>query len=432
MTSTARPTASPDVTRGDEHADDGHLEPRLRTFLYVLFAALGGLLDLPLSGVGLGLVGRFSGAEIPVLVPVLAVVSMSLLLLQRSRFPLTVLLATLAISGAINVLIADAQVLGCALVAIYTAASRTSRRFALPVLGLALVHGGLVTASALLTYVEPMTASAAIAPTVAFSVIVFTAWAFGRLEAARTARTLVLTDELARATAATQAERQRIARELHDILAHSVSAMMMQAAGARAVADAVAQDRPDDRFPRVVDALGNIESIGSQSLRELHRLLGVMRESATTNPLDLDTDPPGSSNQPSLDDLEELVQMPRKSGLIVQLHRSGEHGTLDPSVGAAAYRVVQESLTNALKHAGRGSVVDIYESWEDGTVQLQVRSRAGSRTALRPDTPSSGTGLRGLRERVQLAGGTFEAAAVGDEFVTTTRLPVSGHPTERQ
>lgn len=404
--------------------DDSHFShPAVRTAFYVFFPILGGLLDLALGGVGQGPVTRFGGEPIPDLLIVLAITFMVLVLLLRRRLPLTVLLVVLATSWALDIWIDVGQLLGCALVAIYAAASHTRRSLALPILALALVHGAITTASALLGYGWDVSLTEALVPAIAFTLLVVAVWGFGRLEASRTARTQALTAELAHATAATQAERQRIARELHDILAHSVSAMMMQAAGARAVARSIAGDQPDERLRPVVDALGNIESTGSQSMRELHRLLGVMRETATTNPLDLDAEVKSSSIHPGLDDLDDLVQTPRKSGLIVELHRTGQPGTLDPSVGAAAYRVVQESLTNALKHAGRGTVVDIYESWEDTAVHLQVRSRAGSEPATLPNTPHSGTGLQGLRERVQLAGGTFEAGMVEGEFVTTTRLP---------
>lgn len=425
MAVAARTTPSNEATLHGPAGAEGHPRPALRTVAYVLFPVLAGLLDLPLSTAGLGSEVRGSGTPIPALLPGLAVVAMVVLLMYRRRAPLPVLLGVLAISWALVILVDAAQPLACVLIAVYAAAaSSAARRVSLLVLALAFAHGAVTTGSALLTYEDGITVGEFLTPAVAFSIITFTAWGFGRLEAQRAARTQALADELARSNAATFAERQRIARELHDILAHSVSAMMMQAAGARAVAGSLAADHDDERIRPVVTALGTIEATGSQSLRELHRLLGVMREAQTTNPLDLDSDlSGGSSSQPGLDDLDDVMQTSRASGLIVEHHRTGQPGTLDPSVGAAAYRVVQESLTNALKHAGSGAVVDIYESWEDATVQLQVRSRAASTTASRPDAPNSGAGLPGLRERVQLAGGSFEVGRVGDEWVTTTRLP---------
>ncbi|MDO5741217.1 MAG: histidine kinase, partial [Ornithinimicrobium sp.] len=227
-------------------------------------------------------------------------------------------------------------------------------------------------------------------------------------------------------------ERQRIARELHDILSHSVSAMMMQAAGARAVAARLSQERPEDqRLDTVHDSLTTIEKTGSQSMRELHRLLGILRdregEDTEGSVLNIDVSD-GLPGEPVILNLLDLVSLSRQSGLTVELHDSGAQRVLDPSVKTAAYRVVQESLTNALKHAGRGAVVDIFQVWQDDRLQLQVRSRAGH-DGTRPGTPSGGTGLFGLRERVELVGGHFESGWAGEEFVTTARLPLTGGST---
>lgn len=106
---------------------------------------------------------------------------------------------------------------------------------------------------------------------------------------------------------------------------------------------------------------------------------------------------------------------------------------MDPSVNTAAYRVTQESLTNALKHGGRGAVVDIYETWQDDQLRLQIRSRPGhsATTEAQARPPGSGTGLLGLRERVELAGGTFEYGWAGDDFITTAVLPLTGTPSPR-
>src|SRR5690606_9796085 len=122
------------------------------------------------------------------------------------------------------------------------------------------------------------------------------------------------------------------------------------------------------------------------------------------------------------------LEATRRGGLVVQVHREGTPHTLDPSVDLAAYHLVQESLTNAMKHAGRGAVVDIYETWEPGQLQMQVRSSQG--LAADPEAqdhvtpPGSGTGLWGLRERVELAGGTFESGPVSSGFLVSATLPV--------
>ncbi|WP_134774417.1 sensor histidine kinase [Ornithinimicrobium flavum] len=397
--------------------------------IHVAAAVLAGSLDLVLTGVGMqwGTHDRWTGDRVSQVVPALVVVGMAALLLLRARRPFPVLLGTLALSTGLLLWIELAQPIFCVLVAVYTAAGRSGRMLGLPTLGLALVYGlvmGWVTLRS-----EPVLSSVDVAfAIIFFGLVLIAPWAFGRLDAVRLARTDTLAAEVERsAQESAHAERVRIARDLHDILAHSVSAMMMQAAGARALATSVTHDLPEDpRLSTVIKALGNIEGTGSQSLRELNRLLGVLRR---PDGLDAEAEDPAlllARLQPDLDDLDRLLETPRQSGLVVQVHRSGHRGTVDPSVGGAAYRVIQESLTNALKHAGPGGLVDIYKTWSGETLQVQVRSRAGRESTDRPAAPSGGHGLLGLRERVELVGGSFEAGPAGDEFVVTATLPA--HP----
>jgi signal transduction histidine kinase len=157
-------------------------------------------------------------------------------------------------------------------------------------------------------------------------------------------------------------------------------------------------------------------------MRELHRLLGALRDDGGGS---LDLEPAGEGGlRPGIGDIDQLAELTRRSGLVVQVHRSGDKVELDPSVRLAGYRVAQESLANAMKHAGRGAVVDIFKSWHPDHLHLQVRSRGGH-DGTRPGTPGSGNGLVGLRERVELVGGTFESGWVGEEFVTTAVLPLT-------
>lgn len=258
-----------------------------------------------------------------------------------------------------------------------------------------------------------------------FTLLAVGVWLFGRREHAadRTASDLREELETVGYEVAAQ-ERQRIARELHDILAHSVSAMMMQAAGAGALTRTIAQGQPEEpRLGTVERALTSIERTGAQSMRELHRLLGALREDDGDVALVLGAGDEGGP-RPGIGDIESLAELTRESGLSVQVHRSGQAVELDPSVRLAGYRVAQESLANAMKHAGRGAVVDIYKTWQPDRLQLQVRSRGGH-DGVRPGAPGSGSGLVGLRERVALVGGTFESSWVGEEFVTTAVLPLT-------
>lgn len=242
-------------------------------------------------------------------------------------------------------------------------------------------------------------------------------WVIGRRERRSRMRTQEEKERLlATAQETLGQQRQQIARDLHDILSHSMSAMILQSAGARAVSTKL---DGTGAAKQVTDALSAIESTGAESMRELHRLLGLLRTA----------DGPGEPGiaRLRLADVDTLLTATRHGGLVVQRHREGAVQPLDPSVDLAAYHLVQESLTNAMKHAGRGAVVDIYETWEPGGLQLQVRCSRGlpredADGALGP--VGSGTGLWGLRERVQLAGGSFESGPVDGGFVTSAALPV--------
>lgn len=360
----------------------------------------------------------------PMWLIVALVLLMAALLVMRYRFPTLAFLGVWAISVGLTLGLEYGQPIFCLLVAVHAVARRGGLLRWWGSLALALVQVPLIVrnvAKSFTTYGSGDYLSTA----TFFAALIFAAWGAATVERYTHQRANALHETIdTTAEEAAHAERQRIARELHDIVAHSVSAMMMQAAGARAMAASVGRDHPDDaRVGTVVRSLGTIETTGAQSMRELHRLLGVLRGEVAADPggssLDLDRE---SSVQPGMDDLEDLLSVPRSSGLIVEVHHSGTPREVDPSVGAAAYRVVQESLTNALKHAGRGALVDLYVAWHGEEVQVQVRCR-GSRDAARPGIPSSGTGLRGLRERVGLVGGSFEAGWAGEEFVSTAVLP---------
>lgn len=412
-------------TSGSPDISDGPRWRLLIRALGVLAVVMATIFDLGTTGIFIDepfLVGDRGVA--PIWLVVALVLLMGALLVVRYRFPVVAFLGVWGISVGLTLGLEYGQPIFCLLVAIHAAARRGGLLRWWGSLGLGLVLVPLImrnVAKSFSTYGLGEYLSTA----TFFAALVFAAWAAGTVERYAHRRATALHDTIdTKAEEAAHAERQRIARELHDIVAHSVSAMMMQAAGARAMAASVGRDHPDDaRVGTVMRSLGTIETTGAQSMRELHRLLGVLRGEVAADPggssLDLDRE---SSVQPGMDDLEDLLSVPRSSGLIVETHHSGTPREVDPSVGAAAYRVVQESLTNALKHAGRGALVDLYVAWHGEEVQVQVRCR-GSRDAARPGIPSSGTGLRGLRERVGLVGGSFEAGWAGEEFVSTAVLP---------
>jgi signal transduction histidine kinase len=199
-------------------------------------------------------------------------------------------------------------------------------------------------------------------------------------------------------------ERARIARELHDVVAHSVSVMVVQAqAGPRLLAE------PE----QARDAFRAIETTGRDALVELRRLLGVLRggeEHAATAP------------QPGLGSLESLVAQTRAAGLRVDLRIEGEPSPLPAGVDLSAYRIVQEALTNALKHAGHAEA-EVVVRYETAAVELEILDNGvGPHTG----TNGSGHGLVGMRERVALYGGLLEAGSRnGHGFAVRARLPLT-------
>jgi signal transduction histidine kinase len=199
-------------------------------------------------------------------------------------------------------------------------------------------------------------------------------------------------------------ERARIARELHDIVAHAVSVMVLQVGAVRhKLPDSMDEDR---------DALNGVERAGRTALAEMRRLLAAMRD---------DGDEAELVPQPGLDGLESLREEIGRAGLPVEVHVDGEPFPLPRGVDLSAYRIVQEGLTNALKHA-RATKADVTVRYLPGEVQLEVRDDGvGSST-----TDGLGHGLVGIRERVKIFGGEMATGtANGGGFVLNTRLPLA-------
>jgi signal transduction histidine kinase len=199
--------------------------------------------------------------------------------------------------------------------------------------------------------------------------------------------------------AAVLAERTRIALELHDVVAHDVSVMVVQAAAARR---ALHRD-PD----AAVGALDAVETTGREALTEMRRLLGILRP---------DGQDAEHSPQPSLERLGALVAHSRDAGLEVDLRVEGEPGPLAPGVDLTAFRLVQEGLTNALEHGGRGQA-RVTLRWSAELLEVEVARRIAGAGG------GGGQGLVGMRERVALCGGELRAGPVGRGFVVRARLP---------
>jgi signal transduction histidine kinase len=206
-----------------------------------------------------------------------------------------------------------------------------------------------------------------------------------------------------RARRAIVEERARIARELHDVVAHGVSVMTIQAGGVRQL---LGSKRERER-----EALLIIEETGRQALADMRRLLGVLRDANEAPAL---TPPPGLGRIP------ELVEQMRVAGLPVSYAIRGEAGELSPGIDVSGYRIVQEALTNALKHA-RPTRTSVVVTYGRETLEIEVTNDGRSNGAA----PGPGHGLVGMRERATLYGGTLEAGPYeGDGYRVRARLPL--------
>jgi signal transduction histidine kinase len=213
--------------------------------------------------------------------------------------------------------------------------------------------------------------------------------------------TLIEENELAVAR-----ERARIARELHDVVAHAISVTVVQARGGRAMLG-----RDEDAVRRALDA---IEQTNTAALSDMRRLLAVLR----------DTDGPDEGRaapQPSLANLDRLVEQVRGAGLPVEVEVTGDRSAVPPGVDLSAYRIVQEALTNALKHAGPGARARVRVAYLEDDLDVTVTDDGSGRDSFRD---GGGHGLVGIRERVAVVGGRVEAGPSPDGgFVVAAHLP---------
>jgi signal transduction histidine kinase len=239
-------------------------------------------------------------------------------------------------------------------------------------------------------------------------------WALGRALGVALARNRELAAEAERArlgkemaaAAAAAAERERIARELHDVLAHSLSVMVVQAT----LAEDLLRRDPDG----ATAALRQVQRSGREALGETAHLLRLIRD---------DRDELGMRPQRRLADLPELADEYERAGLAVDLRVEAAADPVPLGLELSAYRIVQEALTNALKHAP-GSPVTVSLGRSGGDVEIQVRNGPGRGSPI-ADVPS-GHGLVGIRERVAVFGGTLHAAPTGDGgFELSATLPAA-------
>jgi signal transduction histidine kinase len=246
--------------------------------------------------------------------------------------------------------------------------------------------------------------TAALVPTTgAIGVAVVASWALGDLRRARLLRLAALEErsqllELERdqeMRLAATAERTRIARELHDVVAHSLSVVIAQADGGRYAGKADPE--------AAAGALEAIAATGRQALTDMRSLLGVLREGGGEE----------YAPQPDVAAIPGLVEDVRSSGLDVDLIIEGEARPLPAGPQLAAYRIVQESLTNVLKHAGPASRAWVRLQWRPDALELSVLDDGRGASAAMVDSDGQGQGVRGMRERAKLHGGRLEAGPRG-------------------
>lgn len=208
---------------------------------------------------------------------------------------------------------------------------------------------------------------------------------------------------------AVRAERQRIARELHDIVAHDMTVMTVQAAAARRVL-------PTDPA-RAAAALHAVEEAGHEALSEMRRLLGVLRPDATEA---------GRAPQPGLARLDDLVRQMREAGLDVAISTVGEARPLPAGIDLNAYRIIQESLTNALKHGGPQTSARVVLAYGDETLDIEVSDDGRGAAVALGGNGQTGRGLVGMRERAALLHGILTAGPrPGGGYRVKTQIPLT-------
>jgi signal transduction histidine kinase len=339
--------------------------------------------------------------DVPLLAFFLFAVACGAVLWRRSQ-PLAVLAVTLVaaeLSGALDY----SQFVGLSfLIALYSVARYvTDERWSYGALGVGL----LFVLSAPLTAGDGTSAA-----DLGFGLVVIAGvWYVGRRMRLRAERAVELEREReAEARRVVAEERTRIARELHDIVAHRVSLMTVQAGAAKTVAG--------DDPAGALQAMGAVEQAGREALDELRHLLDVLRPEAERG---------GLGPQPGIADVSRLVDQFDDAGLDVSLTMEGVRTDLPARVDLSTYRIVEEALTNVLKHAGPAARAEVRLTADHHHVSIEVLDDGHGATIL----PGSGHGIVGMRERALLLGGSIEAGPrPSGGFRLAARLPIEGEP----
>lgn len=328
--------------------------------------------------------------------------------------------------GALFVVLAGVSILGLAepdgewvspfmavLIALYSVAAYTEKRRA--VLGLVAVLLFFASGTVLDNLQDP--GRRPLGDLVYMTVLNSSAWAIGRVVQRWREQALALEEKTAelerervwREQAVIAEERNRIARELHDVIAHSVSLMVVQAAAAEQM---LVSDPGRAREP-----IERIQDSGRQAVLELRRLLGVLRPDESAASL---------APQPTLRGLSAMVERACDAGLAAEVEIQGDQQDLAPGVELAAYRLIQEALTNALKHAGP-TTARVRVGYGKDRLDIEVTNADAGR-ANGAAASGTGHGLAGMRERLALYGGELEAGPCEGGFTVRARIPLGDDP----
>jgi len=332
-------------------------------------------------------------------------------LLLRRRWPLPVLAVVAVVATVTSTHVEQPWVqVGAVLVASFAAGSESRDRT--PAALVVLLVASLMAIGFLAQDVDP--AQSVVLP----FVVVVPSWLLGDIVRTRRLDDLALADDAARAArdqeqrvlAAVTEERRRMARELHDVVAHGVSVMLIQAGAARQVI----RTSPD----QAQEALLTVEATGREAMAELRRLLGVLND---------DGEATSVAPQPGLGQLGALVDRVREAGLPAELTIDGAPGSLPASLDTTIYRLVQEALTNALRYARRAATL-VRVTFDETQVRVEILDDGPSPTG--DASEGSGRGLIGMRRRAEQAGGRLEAGPrLGGGYAVRAWLPLEGVPT---
>jgi signal transduction histidine kinase len=370
-----------------------------------------GVPAVALACIGLAqVIARFRYSLVPVLL------GLVIALAFRRRYPMGAFVTGIVVGAAQVLAGIRPSIIDVAIVfLLYTLAAYRPRRLSVPGLAICLIGGAAAVAVWRPTQLSLV--NWIITGAIIFAGPCLIAWVLGDSMRYRRAYYAALEDRAARlererdaqAQIAAAAERARIARELHDVVAHNVSVMVVQADGASYALDSSPE--------RARQALTAIASTGRQALAEMRRMLGVLRSD------DGDT---GVAPLPGIGQLGELLEQTRAAGLAVAFTVEGVPAPLPGGLALAAYRIVQESLTNTRKHGGPAASAQVLLRYREDALVLQITDDGHGASAA---GDGAGHGLTGMRERVALYNGTLQAGPLpSGGYQVTARLPVVRGP----